>query len=93
MRFIKEKDKKQMDRLNLFGTGGLLILNFLFTLSYCAAPRRRAAHLPGRCFLFYLLLPYLTRVREVFAHHVKHSDHRVIYVRDIARDALDACYV
>ena len=29
MRFIKEKDKKQIGRLNLFGAGGLLMFNFL----------------------------------------------------------------
>ena len=29
MRFIKEKDKKQIGRLNLFGASGLLMFNFL----------------------------------------------------------------
>ena len=99
MRFIKEKDKKQIGRLNLFGAGGLLMFNFLIYIIILRRATAASFSSAGRCFLFYfllpfyLLLPYLARVREVFAHYVKHSDHRIVYIRDIACNSLDSGYV
>ena len=58
MRFIKEKDKKQIDRLNLFGAGGLLMINFLFI--FHAAPRHSGEFFICRAdaffFIYYCLI-------------------------------------
>ena len=63
MRFIKEKDKKQIDRLNLFGAGGLLMFNFLIYIIILSRATAASFSSAGQMLSFFLFIIALSSAR------------------------------